>query len=129
MRYKKDILFSQWQNTARQKLTELLGVCTYKDSIVNIYHCGCNYIPGIARCFDMCDLAGLIAPRGLIIAAGEKDSIFPIDGVKFTCNYAKELFATAESEDKIKLVIGDEGHRYYANLTFDALEKMRGGKL
>ncbi len=102
------------------------AVCTYKDSIASINHCACNFIPHIARFFDMGDLAGLIAPRALIISAGEKDSIFPIDGVKTTYEIAENLFKTADAEDKINIVIGNGGHRYYANLTFEILEKMRG---
>ncbi len=104
------------------------AVCTFKESIVNIHHCGCNYIPGIGRYFDMCDLAGLIAPRGFIIAAGEKDNIFPVDGVKHTYNFTRNLYKSIGAESKINLVIGNEGHRYYADLTFGALEKMRGEK-
>ncbi len=101
------------------------SVCTYKDSIIDISHCGCNYIPSVARYFDMGDLAGLIAPRGLIIVAGEKDQIFPIDGVKSTYQLAKSLFKAADAENKINLVIGDGGHRYYAEQAFGALDAMR----
>ncbi len=101
------------------------SVCTYKDSIIDISHCACNYIPSVARYFDMCDLAGLIAPRGLIIVAGEKDRIFPIDGVKKTYGFAKKLYEAADCDNKINLVIGDEGHRYYANGAFGALTAMR----
>ncbi len=101
------------------------SICTYKDSIVDISHCACNYIPSLARYFDMGDLAGLIAPRGLIVIAGKKDRIFPIDGVKETHQLAKSLFKAADAENKINLVIGDGGHRYYAEQAFSALESMR----
>ncbi len=101
------------------------SVCTFKDSIVNMNHCACNYIPSIARYFDMGDLAGLIVPRGLIVVAGREDKIFPIGGVKATLEISKPLFAKANAEEKIDLVIGDEGHRYYAAQAFAALEKMR----
>ncbi len=100
------------------------SVCTYKDSIVDIEHCGCNYIPSIAKYFDMCDLAGLIAPRGLIIVAGKNDKIFPLHAVKKTYNFAKELFKKAGQEEKIELLIGDGGHRYYADSAFSAIENM-----
>ena len=39
-------------------------------------------LPYIRKYFEMSDLACLIAPRTLVIAAGEKDRIFPIDGTK-----------------------------------------------
>ncbi len=101
------------------------SICTYKASIVNIEHCGCNYIPSVARYFDMGDLAGLIAPRGLIIASGENDKIFPIEGVIETFEIAKKLYKAADAENKVKHIIGSGGHRYYADLSFDALEAMR----
>ena len=34
-----------------------VAVCTFKDSIIGLKHCPCNYIQGIARYFDMGDLA------------------------------------------------------------------------
>ncbi len=101
------------------------SVCTFKDSIINLIHCGCNYVPSIACNFDMCDLAGLIAPRKLIIVAGKEDVIFPIDGVKKTYDFAKKLYKYANAENNIDLVVGDGGHRYYAKDTFDALHRMR----
>ncbi len=74
----------------------------------------------------MGDLAGFIAPRMLIIDAGEKDCIFPIGDVKSTYEISRNLFKTADAEDKINTVIGNGGHRYYADLIFEMLEKMRG---
>lgn len=45
-----------------------------------MYHCMCNDIPSIRKYFEMRDLAGLIAPRVLVVAAGKEDKIFPIEG-------------------------------------------------
>ncbi len=101
------------------------SVCTYKDSIINLYHCECNYIPSIARFFDMGDLAGLIAPRKLIIVAGKNDSIFPLEGVKETFNLAQDLFEKSGNKNNIRLIIGDGGHRYYAKEVFQMLEDMK----
>ena len=39
--------------------------------------------------FEMSDLAGLIAPRKLIIAAGREDAIFPEEGTKKTLRLYK----------------------------------------
>ena len=40
----------------------------------------CNYVPGILTQFDMGDIAGLIAPRPLVIVNGAKDDgIFPLN--------------------------------------------------
>lgn len=101
------------------------AVCTYLDSIINLYHCPCNYIPQIARYFDMGDLSGLIAPRGLVVIAGKDDPIFPISGVKATFEITKSLYKAAGAENKAELFIGDGGHRYYADGAFKTIDKIR----
>ena len=54
--------------------------CTFIDSILSIYHCADNYVPGLYRYADMADVMGLFAPKPVIIVAGLKDNIFPISG-------------------------------------------------
>ena len=56
--------------------------CTYADSWMKYPHCACGYLPGIMKYADMGDLAGLVAPRHLIIVAGKKDSIAGFSGVQ-----------------------------------------------
>jgi cephalosporin-C deacetylase-like acetyl esterase len=56
--------------------------CSYESSIMSIFHCPCNYLPGAMRYFEMGDLACAIAPRRLIVVAGQEDRIFPIAGVR-----------------------------------------------
>ena len=90
------------------------AVCTYEDSIAAMRHCSCNYIPNIRKYYEMGDLAGLIAPRYLVIVAGREDPIFPINGVKKSYELAKSLFQVAGAEDHCKLVVGEGGHRFYA---------------
>ena len=89
------------------------SVCTFSDSIGTIQHCVCNYIPGIAKYFDMGDLACLIAPRPLLVAAGDKDHIFPIDGVKKAFAVIENIYEQAGCKQNCRLVIGNGGHRFY----------------
>ncbi len=95
--------------------------CTYKDSIVDIPHCACNYIPGIARDFDMGDLAGLVAPRNLVIVNGNEDAIFPDHGVRKAYAVAESLFA--ELGGNIALVTGEGGHQFYADPAWKMLHR------
>ncbi len=67
----------------------------------------------------------LTAKEPLLRYKGEKDKIFPIDGVKKAYQLANELFKNTDSQNKIKLVICDGGHRYYADKAFSALEEMK----
>lgn len=97
------------------------SVCTYEDSIAAVSHCSCNYIPNIRRYFEMGDLAGLIAPRPLIIVAGREDDIFPLRGVKASFEQARALYAAAGAPENCSLVVGEGGHRFYADDTWPVL--------
>ena len=90
------------------------AVCSYDGSIGPISHCICNYVPGIRQWFDMGDLAGLIAPRPLVVVAGLTDRIFPIDATRETFRLIQSYYAAAGAPDKCKLYVGAEGHRFYA---------------
>lgn len=91
------------------------AVCTYKDSIVAMHHCTCNYVPRIAKYFDMGDLAVMIAPKKLVVVCGKDDNIFPLHGVNETFEIIKKLYAGSGAADNCALVVGYEGHRFYAN--------------
>ena len=100
-------------------------ISTFRESIGHIRHCGCNYIPGIAEYFDMGDLGKLIFPRCLIIVSGEKDTDFPIKGAKECCERIQELYTPYKKEENFCHVIGNEGHRFYADLTYPVIHKMQ----
>jgi hypothetical protein len=60
----------------------------------------------------MGDLAGLIAPRKLLIFAGATDEAFPINGVNDAFDIAKKIYKQAGAEDNAKLVVMDCGHSW-----------------
>ncbi len=91
------------------------SVCEYEDSITPMKHCDCNYIPGIRKYFEMGDLCGLVAPRKLVIVAGTEDNIFPLEGTKKTFARAQSLFKSSGVGDSCALVLGNGGHRFYAD--------------
>lgn len=100
------------------------SVCTFRHSIGAVYHCICNYIPGIAKYMDMGDMAALIAPRPLVVVAGAKDEIFPIEGVKESFSTIEKIYVAAGKSDRCRLVIGEEGHRFYAVQAWEAFRSM-----
>ncbi|MBQ7822286.1 MAG: hypothetical protein IJ391_08405 [Clostridia bacterium] len=89
------------------------AVCTYDASILAMFHCTCNYVPGIRKYFNMGDLCGLILPRRLVIVSGDKDAIFPIEGATESYDIAKAMYAHAASAEDCVHVIGDGPHRSY----------------
>lgn len=102
------------------------AVCTYKHSIAAMNHCVCNFVPNIARYFDMGDIGGLIAPRKLIVVNGKKDDIFPDEGVRETMDIIRPLYAAAGAPDNCALVTGPEGHRFYADQSWPLVHSMTG---
>ena len=100
------------------------SICTFKDSIVAGRHCTCNYIPNMAKYFDMGDIACLIAPRPLIMVVGEKDHGFNINGSKESYNTIEKIYKAAGAADKCKLVVGNEGHRFYADISWPEFKKL-----
>ena len=101
------------------------SVCSFEDSIAAMPHCMCNHVPSIRKYFEMGDLAGLIAPRKLIIAAGEKDEIFPIEGTRASFEKIKRIYEIAGASDSCALLVGDGGHLNYADLLWAKIRKVK----
>lgn len=100
------------------------SVCSFRYSIGARRHCDCNYIPNIAKYVDMGDLACLIAPRPLIVVAGRKDKDFHIDGSLEVFKTIKKIYTKAGAENNCRLVIGNEGHRFYAQQSWPIFREL-----
>lgn len=92
--------------------------CTFRDSIMSIYHCADNYIPGLLPQAEMADVMGLFAPRPVVIVAGRKDPIFPIQATRRAFRRLQAIYAAAGAPKACRLVVGPEGHRFYADLAW-----------
>lgn len=91
--------------------------CTFKDSILAMSHCACNYVPGMAALGEMADITRLIAPRPLLIVAGKDDEIFPIHGARDAAKKVRVVFRGLGVEDKFAFheqpgKRGKRGHRF-----------------
>lgn len=95
--------------------------CTFRDSIFSIHHCSDNYLPGILRWAESEDVAGLIAPKPLVIVNGVKDDIFPIVPARKAFSAVRAIYRAFGAEKKCRFVEGPEGHRFYADLAWPAL--------
>ncbi len=99
------------------------AVCRYADSIGGMLHCECNYVPGIAKDFDMGDFCAMVAPRSLVVVNGIEDDIFPINGAKACVEVGRQAYRALGVEDKINHVVGDGGHRFYADPAWPHIHK------
>lgn len=59
-----------------------VSLCTFKTSIGAMSHCLCNFVPGIAKYFDMGDLMAMAYPKFYIQVSGVLDGSFPIEGCR-----------------------------------------------
>jgi dienelactone hydrolase len=94
---------------------------TFKDSILAMEHCPCNFVPGLHAFGEMYDLVGLIAPRPFLIEAGTYDSIFPLDAVKRSVARAREVYQVFGVEDTIATDIFEGRHQISGAKAYDFL--------
>jgi len=86
---------------------------TFRDSVGSLSHCMDNYVPGIMNWAEMYDVAGLIAPRPLIVESGRKDDIFPIDSSVASFKKVSEIYKVFGAGDRIDHDVFDEAHSFW----------------
>lgn len=95
----------------------------YRDCIMAMPHCICNYIPGILNYAEMYDIAGLVPPRAFFVESGTKDLIFPVEATKESFAKAKKIFEFFGSGDKIDMETFEDEHTFYGRKGFQFLKK------
>ena len=84
-----------------------------------IYHCDCNLVPGILEFGDMCDVAGLVAPRHLVAVNGRKDSLHSAADINRSAQRVQAIYTAEGCPDRFEHRWGNEGHRFYKDLMWD----------
>ena len=95
--------------------------CTFRDSILALGHCRCNFVPGLARFGEMSDISGLIAPRPMLVEAGSLDPIFPIRVVKKSVCKAEEIYAVFGAEGELETDYFEGKHQISGKRAYDFL--------
>ena len=85
-----------------------------RDSLLSEHfaHCLCNYVPGLLSSFESGDILACIAPRPLRVIHGEKDHIFPVEGMRQQIEIAMSAYAALDQENACDLYVHSEGHRF-----------------
>jgi dienelactone hydrolase len=86
-------------------------LCDWRDSLFSVHHCACNIVPGLGRFGTVGDLAGLVAPRPLLIEAGKRDPLFPISGVRRAMARVRAIYARSGASQGASLAEFDGPHR------------------
>ena len=87
-------------------------------------HCACGYLPGLLKVADMPDLAGLIAPRHLILVAGKEDGLARFDGVEQGYQTARRAFTAAGCPEHVSLLAAEGGHQFYPELAWPVIQRV-----
>ena len=95
--------------------------CTFRDSVLAMSHCQCNYIPGLGQFGEMSDIVGLIAPRPLLVEAGSLDPIFPIESVKKSVLKAKKVYKVFGAESQVQTDYFEGKHQISGKRAYDFL--------
>jgi dienelactone hydrolase len=101
--------------------------CGFRESIMSIQHCTCNFVPGLYNVADMADILGLFAPNPVVIVNGKEDDIFPIKATRKAFKHLQGIYDACGARDRCHLVVGAEGHRFYAEQAWPLiLREIRG---
>jgi dienelactone hydrolase len=96
---------------------------TFRDCIMAMDHCECNYVPGILKYGEMYDVAGLIAPRPLLVESGTEDPIFPVQGSKFAYEKLEPVYELLGVPERLDRDIFEGGHMFSGRRAFDWLAR------
>ena len=94
----------------------------YKDALLGMSHCACNYVPHLWENVDMGDLGALIAPRPLLVETGDSD---PLNGSRGMSNVTEQVDITREAyrlfsaEKSLIHHVFEGGHYWNAEKTYD----------
>ena len=99
---------------------------SFAASLASVRHCPCNIVPGLLPELEMADIAALIAPRPLVIEAGERDPIFPIAATR---EAFAQLGPVWEAQGAVppELVVTPAGHAFRAERSLEALRERLAG--
>jgi dienelactone hydrolase len=96
---------------------------TFRDSIMSVFHCTCNYIPEIVKYAEMSDIAGLIAPRPLLVVSGTEDDLFPVGAVEAGFAELQKIYGLLDVPEKLDKDIYKGGHRFSDNKVFNWFDR------
>jgi dienelactone hydrolase len=81
-----------------------------------VHHCDCNTVPGIYRFGELSDVAGLMAPRHLLIVTGREDTLFPPPEVERAVDGVRRIYKAAGAPKRFEHRWGEAGHQFYSDL-------------
>jgi hypothetical protein len=85
--------------------------------------CGSQLVPGLYRWLDTDDVAGLIAPRPLLMEMGIHDTCFLIEDTRRGYEGVRRIYTAAGVADRLWSDVHEGGHAFGGNKAFDFFKK------
>jgi dienelactone hydrolase len=99
---------------------------SFRDSILAMHHCACNFVPGLGRFGEMADLAGLVAPRPMLVETASHDPIFPTAAVLAGVERARGVYRAFGVEGQPEVDAFEGRHEISGARAFDFLAEALG---
>ncbi len=100
---------------------------TFKGSVMAMFHCVDNFIPGVLNHAEMPDIIGLIAPRPLLVESGQDDPIFPVAATREAITRITEIYHVLSAEDRFSYEIFPGEHRIWGEKAYPWLQQWLQG--
>jgi len=88
--------------------------------------CGAQYMPGLLTIGDIPEVAGLIAPRPLVVEMGEQDTCFVIDDMLVAFGQLSRIYTAAGASDQLIADVHPGGHVWSGQKSFPWLARRLG---
>lgn len=96
---------------------------TFRTSVLSMWHCPDNYIPGLAEIGDMYDFASALAPRRLMMQCGKNDKLFPIGGSEKAIKNISRVYELAGCGEKFIPDVFDGKHEVDLQAALDFFKR------
>lgn len=117
---------SMFAGALLDRITHVMPSCSFssfKESIGAMYHCICNFVPGLLLYGESADVVGLAAPKPMVIVNGRFDPIFPLAAADRQFERLRRIYKAAGKEENCVHVVGEGEHRFYADIAWNAMER------
>ncbi len=89
--------------------------------------CGAQFVPYLYKYADVADMAGLIAPRPLLVESGVNDTCFKFEFSRKAHRQLRRIYEAAEAEDKLEFDLFLGEHSFAGNKAFSFFDKYLKG--
>ncbi|MGH0054261.1 MAG: alpha/beta hydrolase family protein [Sphaerochaetaceae bacterium] len=109
-------LLSYWFGWYEKRVKAIFSCCGFSSLTLlqasHLNHTFAMYLPGLLTIGDTPELLEQLAPTPLYLSFGATDDIFPLEGSKHICAYAKSTYDTQHAGERCLVEITDDSHTF-----------------